>query len=66
MLLLSACGAGTAKDVDFYIGHPEARRDMLESCHRDPGTKSSSADCINAEAALRKLSFSGDSMPTIK
>ena len=73
-LFLVACDneATVAKehtyDVQYYIGHVKERKEKLAECGNNPGELSSTANCINASAAMNKSIFdpNNSEMPKIR
>lgn len=55
-------------DVQYYIEHVKERKEKLAECGNNPGELSSTANCINASAAMRKAIFDphNSEMPKIR
>ncbi len=43
-------------DVQWFMNHKLEHREMLNHCANNPGELRNSPNCINAQAALKKLS----------
>jgi hypothetical protein len=65
-LLLISCNK--AKDVEYYLKHPEERQTKLDECLKNLAEASKDKECKNAGIALNKSMFNSNNtkMPQIK
>lgn len=64
--LLTSCNK--AKDVEYYLEHPEERQAKLDECLKNPAKASKDKECKNAGTAFNKSMFNSNNtkMPQIK
>jgi hypothetical protein len=56
---LVGCGEEKIHDVQYYLDHPEERKDQIEKCRNNPGELGNTANCHNALTAEARISFRG-------
>ena len=58
-LTLTGCKEEKVRDVQYYLDHPEERKEWIEKCRNNPGELENTPNCKNALTAEAKNSFSG-------
>lgn len=53
-------------DVEYYLTHPDERREKLIECSKNPGENFNQPNCINADSAEAKAIFKINGAPQIK
>lgn len=56
---LVGCQEEKVRDVQYYLDHPEERKEQIGKCRNNPGELESTPNCKNALTAEAKSSFSG-------
>jgi hypothetical protein len=56
---LIGCNEERVHDVQYYLDHPEERKEQIGKCRNNPGELESTPNCKNALTAEAKGSFSG-------
>jgi len=54
-MILGGCGSGEVHDVQYFIDHPEERKEMFEKCQSNPGKLRETPECINVFAAAKEV-----------
>ena len=58
-LTLIGCKDEKVHDVQYYLDHPEERKEQIGKCRNNPGELENTPNCKNALTAEARKSFSG-------
>jgi len=55
--ILAGCGNNETRDVQYFLDHPEERKEVFEKCQNNPGKLRRTPECVNVFAASKEANI---------